>query len=228
MSIPLIDLPPDHVGRLCEPDAGREIPRRLQDLGFVPGTRLVIRRRAPLGDPVEIEIREQASEAKRVAGRGANPCAHRGIVARRKYVYLCTNALLLDADARLRFRPNENFNGSATFSFRAWDQTSGVSGGRADTSINGGTSAFSSATGTVQITVTPVNDAPVAVADAVTVAEDSGATVLNLAANDTDVDAGATLTVASVVAAPANGTATVIATGPDAGKGLSVADTPAP
>lgn len=57
MSIPLIDLPPDRVGRLCEPEAGREIPRRLQDLGFVPGTEVIVRRRAPLGDPVEVELR---------------------------------------------------------------------------------------------------------------------------------------------------------------------------
>lgn len=57
MSTPLISLPPDQPATLCAPEAGREIPRRLQDLGFVPGTPLVIRRRAPLGDPVEIEIR---------------------------------------------------------------------------------------------------------------------------------------------------------------------------
>jgi ferrous iron transport protein A len=57
VSTPLIELPPGRVGRLCAPADGRVIPRRLQDLGFVPGTPLVIRRRAPLGDPVEIEIR---------------------------------------------------------------------------------------------------------------------------------------------------------------------------
>ena len=57
MPTPLIELPPGQPARLCPPAAGREIPRRLQDLGFVPGTPLVIRRRAPLGDPVEIEIR---------------------------------------------------------------------------------------------------------------------------------------------------------------------------
>jgi ferrous iron transport protein A len=57
VSTPLIELPPGRVGRLCAPVAGRTIPSRLQDLGFVPGTALVIRRRAPLGDPVEIEIR---------------------------------------------------------------------------------------------------------------------------------------------------------------------------
>ena len=57
MRTPLIELPPGRPGRLCAPEDGREIPRRLQDLGFVPGTSVVIRRRAPLGDPVEIEIR---------------------------------------------------------------------------------------------------------------------------------------------------------------------------
>lgn len=57
MPTPLIDLPPGTPARLCAPAEGRAIPRRLQDLGFVPGTPLVIRRRAPLGDPVEIEIR---------------------------------------------------------------------------------------------------------------------------------------------------------------------------
>lgn len=57
MPIPLIGLAPGAPAVLCDPEAGREIPRRLQDLGFVPGTPLVIRRRAPLGDPVEIEIR---------------------------------------------------------------------------------------------------------------------------------------------------------------------------
>lgn len=57
MSAPLISLPPGREARLCASEPGREIPRRLQDLGFVPGTPVVIRRRAPLGDPVEIEIR---------------------------------------------------------------------------------------------------------------------------------------------------------------------------
>ncbi len=57
MSTPLIALPLGQPARLCAPESGREIPRRLQDLGFVPGTPLMILRRAPLGDPVEIELR---------------------------------------------------------------------------------------------------------------------------------------------------------------------------
>ncbi len=56
-TISLIDLAPGARARLAAPDAGRTIPRRLLDLGFVPGTPLTVVRRAPLGDPVEIEIR---------------------------------------------------------------------------------------------------------------------------------------------------------------------------
>lgn len=55
--IPLADLPPGTPARLCAAVDGTAIPRRLQDLGFVPGTPVVVVRRAPLGDPVEIELR---------------------------------------------------------------------------------------------------------------------------------------------------------------------------
>jgi Fe2+ transport system protein FeoA len=56
-TIPLTALPPGRRARLAAPSAGEEMPRRLQDLGFVPDTELQVVRRAPLGDPVEIEIR---------------------------------------------------------------------------------------------------------------------------------------------------------------------------
>lgn len=42
--------------QICEP-AGVAIPERLRDLGLVPGTEVRILRRAPLGDPVELELR---------------------------------------------------------------------------------------------------------------------------------------------------------------------------
>lgn len=54
---PLSRLQAGDRGRVCAAPDGAEIPARLQDLGFVPGTRLEIRRRAPLGDPIEIELR---------------------------------------------------------------------------------------------------------------------------------------------------------------------------
>jgi len=62
------------------------------------------------------------------------------------------SALLLaaDVDTRLYFEPNTNFNGSITdaITLRAWDQTSGTAGTQVDTSVNGDTTAFSSATDT--------------------------------------------------------------------------------
>ena len=65
---------------------------------------------------------------------------------------------------------------------------------------------------TVSLTVTPVNDAPVAVADSFTVTEGS-TTNLNLAANDTDADDGLDLTSITIVSGPANGSLVVNADG---------------
>jgi ferrous iron transport protein A len=56
-SLPLSRLAPGQSGRICAPAPGEAIPQRLQDLGFVPGTLLSLRRRSPLGDPVELELR---------------------------------------------------------------------------------------------------------------------------------------------------------------------------
>lgn len=55
--IALTALRPGQVARLVAPAPGTDIPRRLQDLGFVPGTPVAVVRRAPLGDPVEVELR---------------------------------------------------------------------------------------------------------------------------------------------------------------------------
>ncbi|MDY7231400.1 Ig-like domain-containing protein [Hyalangium rubrum] len=89
----------------------------------------------------------------------------------------------------VRFTPAANFSGTATFTYT-------VSDGR------GGTD-----TATVTVTVTDVNDAPDAVDDAVTVAEDSGATVVTVLANDTFApDTGETLTVATVTQPATGGT----------------------
>jgi VCBS repeat-containing protein len=75
------------------------------------------------------------------------------------------NALLLAADAntRLYFQPNSDFNGSvgSVLTMRGWDTTSGTAGNKVTTASNGGSTAFSSATDTVSITVSAVNDAPV-------------------------------------------------------------------
>src|SRR5690606_37775787 len=64
--------------------------------------------------------------------------------------------------------------------------------------LNGGS------TGTVAVTVTCVDDDPVAVDDAATVAEDAAATAVDVLANDTDVDGGAISI--QTVTQPTNGT----------------------
>ena len=71
--------------------------------------------------------------------------------------------LAADANTRLYFQPTLNYNGTITdaITFRAWDQSSGLNGGLADTSANGGVSAFSTGMDSASLTVTPVNDAPV-------------------------------------------------------------------
>ena len=74
------------------------------------------------------------------------------------------NARLLAADAgtRLYFQGNANWNGTLAnaITFRAWDQTSGANGALADTFVNGGAAAFSTAADTAGLVVTAVNDAP--------------------------------------------------------------------
>ncbi|MGP9820162.1 DUF4347 domain-containing protein [Salinarimonas sp. NSM] len=77
-------------------------------------------------------------------------------------------ALLLQSDARLYVQPAANFAGTITdaLTFRAWDRTSGANGGTADTTTNGLGTAFSTASDTVAVTVSNVNDAPVLAAGA--------------------------------------------------------------
>jgi hypothetical protein len=93
------------------------------------------------------------------------------------------------SSSHVRYNPSLNYHGSDSFTYT-------VSDGK------GGT-----ATGTVQVTVTPVNDPPVAQPDTATVPED-GSVVINVVANDTDVD-GDTLTV-TAVGQPSHGTATKV------------------
>ena len=52
------------------------------------------------------------------------------------------------------------------------------------------------ATANLQVTISPVNDAPIANADSITIIEDATATLINVLSNDTDID-GDTLTLSS-------------------------------
>ncbi len=90
----------------------------------------------------------------------------------------------------LTFQPAADFFGVTTFTYTISDG-------------NGGTD-----TATVTLTVTPENDTPVAVDDIQSLSEDAAATVIDVLANDTDLD-GDTLTVDSVTQ-PANGTVTLV------------------
>jgi uncharacterized repeat protein (TIGR01451 family) len=87
------------------------------------------------------------------------------------------------------YSPSNNYHGPDVFTFIAFDG-----------------SLY--ATGTVSITVSPVNDPPVVANDTLTTTEDNTNTIPVLA-NDSDID-GDTLTVASVVTT--NGTATISGT----------------
>ena len=86
----------------------------------------------------------------------------------------------------LVFTPADDFNGDATISYSIEDG-------------NGGTD-----TATVTVDVTPVNDDPVAVDDAIDTDEDT-AVIIDLIGNDTDVD-GDPLTIGTVSVDPALGT----------------------
>jgi hypothetical protein len=98
----------------------------------------------------------------------------------------------VNADGTITYTPAANYAGPDAFTYSISDG-------------NGGT-----ATGTVNVTVTPVNDPPTATADTLTVAEDDAATAVDVLANDSFApDIGETLAVAAV-ATPAHGTATLV------------------
>ncbi len=96
--------------------------------------------------------------------------------------------LTLNTDGTFTFTPTADFNGTDSFTYTATDGTA------------------TSNTATVSITVTPVNDAPVANNDSYSIGEDSTLTG-NVMSNDTDVD-GDTVT-ATLLDGPAHGALTL-------------------
>ena len=97
----------------------------------------------------------------------------------------------LNPDGTLSFTPNADFNGPVSFDYTVSDGTTPVSA-------------------TVDITVTPVNDVPVAADDTLSAVEDTPLTG-TLATNDTPSGDGGN--VWAVATGPANGTVTVGADG---------------
>src|SRR6185503_6136440 len=100
-------------------------------------------------------------------------------------------SLTLNSSGRFSYAPAANYNGPDSFTYKAND-------GQAD-----------SGTATVSITITAVNDAPVAVNDGYTTAEDTTLNVgaLGVLINDNDVD-GDTLS-AVLVSSPTHGSLTL-------------------
>jgi hypothetical protein len=97
------------------------------------------------------------------------------------------------ANGVITYTPEANFNGSDSFAYTVAD-------------TRGNTSAST----TVSITVTAVNDAPVAVADTASVAEDS-TVIIDVVANDTDIDGANEINSASLAISgqPANGSVVI-------------------
>ncbi|MBT8401662.1 MAG: tandem-95 repeat protein, partial [Rhodothermia bacterium] len=98
-------------------------------------------------------------------------------------------SVVVTGDSTVTFTPAAEYNGPDSFRYTVVDDDGAVSD-----------------TATVSITVTPVNDSPIASNDAVTTGE-SAPVVVNVLANDEDPD-GDPLTVTSVTE-PSNGTAIV-------------------
>ncbi len=96
--------------------------------------------------------------------------------------------LTLDPDGSFTYTPAANYNGDDSFTYTASD----------------GTATSDSAT--ITITITPVNDAPVADNDSYSIGEDSTLTG-NVLSNDVDAD-GDTV-IATVLTGPAHGTLTL-------------------
>jgi len=98
--------------------------------------------------------------------------------------------LRANSNGSVTFTPAANFNGDYTFAYTVKDSLASVSG-----------------PASVTVTVTPVNDAPLAVNDAATTSEDAAVT-FSVTANDSDPDGAVAPGSVAVVTQPANGAVT--------------------
>ena len=106
------------------------------------------------------------------------------------------------ANNKLRFKPdaNENGNSYTSFEFKVSDGTT-----------------YSSSANTINVNVTPVNDAPTASNDTASVTEGSSATVSNASSgviddNDTDNDSSDTLTITNISHTNGNSSSVAVST----------------
>jgi hypothetical protein len=110
---------------------------------------------------------------------GLNRVDSDGNVLSLKSVGDATHGSVKIREGQLIYTPDYNYSGSDSFNYTVIDGQGG------------------SAQGNVTITITGVNSAPVVVADSYSLIEGSAATVMDLTANDTDVE-GDTLSVVSI------------------------------
>ncbi|WP_171032350.1 tandem-95 repeat protein, partial [Polaribacter aestuariivivens] len=104
-------------------------------------------------------------------------------------VTLTEGSLVINSDGSYTFTPAANYNGTVpTISYTLSDGTN-------------------TANSTLDITVTPINDAPVATDD-ISSTDPGVSVIIPVLPNDTDID-GDTLTVSGIVTPPANGTVTI-------------------
>nr|WP_315537796.1 DUF4347 domain-containing protein [uncultured Comamonas sp.] len=102
-------------------------------------------------------------------------------------------ALVLNTTNKVRFVPDGIHGETATLIYKAWDQTggtAGLEGTKRDTTISGGTSAYSTGTDTASVVVTAVNDAPVVTMSSGAASWSEGN---NVASTPVAVDSGLTL-----------------------------------
>ena len=66
-------------GVIVEVNCERNLRRRLLDMGLTPKTRIMVRKVAPMGDPIEVclrgyELTLRREDAKRIIVREVHPC----------------------------------------------------------------------------------------------------------------------------------------------------------
>jgi len=137
---------------------------------------LAVTNTAPVATAQAVSTAEDTAKAITLAGTDAE-----GNALTYTVVAPPTNGTLSGAGASRSYTPSLNFHGGDSFTFK----------------VNDG--LLDSAVVTVSLTVTPVNDAPVARPDVAAVNEDSTSNTLNVLANDSDVD-GDLLTVTTATA----------------------------
>jgi Fe2+ transport system protein FeoA len=65
MNRSLVDLPLGQHAEIASIDCERRLARRLMEMGLLPGTTVRVVRMAPLGDPIELRLRNYSLSLRR-------------------------------------------------------------------------------------------------------------------------------------------------------------------